>query len=71
MNKDSVGKFFIGLGVGLGIGAVVALLTAPQSGKETRKVIATKAEDTKGKVVKVVNDIKHRIKPTVDSTHKD
>jgi gas vesicle protein len=30
---------------GLGIGAVVALIFAPQSGEETRKYIATRADE--------------------------
>jgi gas vesicle protein len=36
---------------GAGIGVVVALLLAPKSGKETRKLIADKAEDGKDYVV--------------------
>jgi gas vesicle protein len=42
-------KFFYGIGLvatGIGIGSVVALLYAPQSGKETRKLISRKAEDS-------------------------
>ena len=65
-----VGKFFTGLGIGVGIGIIVGLLIAPQSGKETRKAIASKAKDTKELVIKKVKDIKQVIKPTVDGTHK-
>ncbi|HUZ47864.1 MAG TPA: YtxH domain-containing protein [Terriglobia bacterium] len=41
-------KVLYGLGMvatGVGIGAVTALLYAPKTGKETRKLIARKAED--------------------------
>jgi gas vesicle protein len=41
-------KLLYGLGMlatGIGIGAVTALLYAPKSGKETRKLISRKAED--------------------------
>lgn len=41
-------KILYGLGMlatGAGIGAVTALLYAPQSGKATRKLISRKAED--------------------------
>lgn len=41
-------KALYGLGMlatGIGIGAVTALLYAPKTGKETRKMISRKAED--------------------------
>jgi gas vesicle protein len=41
-------KVLYGLGMlatGIGLGAVTALLYAPKSGKETRKMISRKAED--------------------------
>ncbi len=39
-------KFVYFLG-GLGVGAILALLFAPQSGKQTRELIAQKAEEGK------------------------
>jgi gas vesicle protein len=39
--------YFLG---GLGIGAILALLFAPQSGKQTRDMIVQKAEEGKGYV---------------------
>jgi len=54
MNKDHAVGFGIGLLSGVIIGGVIALLFAPQSGKETRKMIKDKATGTmdaiKGKV---------------------
>ncbi|MBI1941914.1 MAG: YtxH domain-containing protein [Acidobacteria bacterium] len=43
-NSGSNIAFFL---AGLGIGAVLALLFAPKSGKETREYIAQKAEESK------------------------
>ena len=43
MNKDHAVGFGIGLISGVIIGGVIALLFAPQSGKETRKMIKDKA----------------------------
>lgn len=50
MEKKDLAVGGIALGVGLLVGAVVALLYAPQSGEETRKQIAEKAEEIKSKV---------------------
>jgi gas vesicle protein len=43
MNKDTAVGFGIGLLTGAVIGGVLALLFAPQSGKETRQMIKNKA----------------------------
>lgn len=42
MNKDHVAGFGVGLLAGVVIGGVIALLFAPQSGKETRQMIKEK-----------------------------
>ena len=47
----SKGKFGLGLLFGAAVGAVAGILTAPKSGKETRKELKEKAEEI-GKVVK-------------------
>lgn len=46
MSENGGSKFTFFL-AGVGIGAVVALLFAPKSGKETRKYIADKADEGK------------------------
>jgi gas vesicle protein len=43
MNKDHAVGFGIGLLSGVIIGGIIALLFAPQSGKETRQMIKNKA----------------------------
>jgi gas vesicle protein len=45
MNKDLALGIGVGLLAGVVIGGVVALLFAPQSGKETRQMIKDKAAD--------------------------
>jgi gas vesicle protein len=57
---------------GVGIGAIVTLLLAPRSGKETRKLVANKAEEgkdymmSKGKELrKQAGELVERSKETV------
>jgi gas vesicle protein len=51
---------------GIGIGAVVALLFAPQSGEETRKQIAEKAQDGKDFVAHKGREIRKQAEDIVD-----
>ena len=51
---------------GLGIGAAVALLFAPQSGEETRKQIADKAQDGKDYVTAKSREIRKQAEELVD-----
>ena len=53
MNKDRAFGFGIGLLAGAAIGAVLALLYAPKTGKETRHLIKHKANE-------VVDAVKHK-----------
>jgi gas vesicle protein len=54
--------FFIG---GL-VGAGVALLLAPQSGKETRQKIKEQADDAKEKAAKYAEEVKSKVTSTVE-----
>ena len=45
MSEDNGGSKVAYFLAGMGLGAVVALLFAPRSGKETREYISTKAEE--------------------------
>jgi len=56
--KSSFGTFLIGFLSGAAIGAGIALLFAPQSGKETREKIKDVAEDVKDKISDLVGDTK-------------
>ena len=70
MNKDNAIGFGVGLLTGAVIGGVVALLFAPQSGKETRQLIKDKAtgvmdafKDKTGEVIDTVEGRSIRGKP--------
>lgn len=56
--KTSFGTFLIGFLSGAAIGAGIALLFAPQSGKETRDKIKDVADDVKDKISDLVGDTK-------------
>jgi len=56
--KSSFGTFLIGFLSGAAIGAGIALLFAPQSGKETREKIKDVADDVKDKISDLVGDTK-------------
>jgi gas vesicle protein len=51
---------------GMGIGAAVALLFAPQSGEETRKQIADRAQDGKDYVASKGREIRKQAEDLVD-----
>lgn len=55
---SSFGAFLIGLLSGAALGAGLALLFAPQSGKETREKIKDVAADVKDKISDLVDDTK-------------
>ncbi len=56
--KSTFGTFLIGFLSGAAIGAGLALLFAPQSGKETRDKIKDMADDVKDKIEDLVVDTK-------------
>lgn len=55
---SSFGVFLVGLLSGAALGAGLALLFAPQSGKETREKIKDVAADVKDKISDLVDDTK-------------
>jgi gas vesicle protein len=58
MDGESSTKFFAGLMLGAVVGAAVALLYAPQSGSETRRIVKEKASAIKEKASKIVSKIR-------------
>ena len=62
-NDGSKVGFFL---AGLGIGAVVALLFAPRSGKETRDMIVQKAEEGRDFVVTKSEEIRKQAEDVVE-----
>jgi len=69
MNKDHAIGFGIGLLTGAVIGGVIALLFAPQTGKETRQMIKDKTTEVvdavKGKATEVMDAVKEKASGTV------
>ena len=56
--SDGKGAHYLGfLLVGMGIGAGLALLFAPQSGKDTRRYLARRAEEGKDYVTSAGKDL--------------
>lgn len=58
--KDNFGSFVVGFFVGGLVGAVFALLYAPQSGEDTRGVIKDKAIELKDKTVVTFDETYHK-----------
>ena len=52
--------------VGGGIGAVIALLFAPRSGRETRDIITQKAVESKEKIASAGRDVSGKVSGYVD-----
>jgi gas vesicle protein len=64
---SSAGFFLAGAVIGGAIGATVALLFAPQSGEETRKMIKEKA----GEVSKDIKEMKDELEPKLKKAKAD
>lgn len=70
MNKDQhsgAANFVAGAVIGGAVGAVLALLFAPQSGEETRRLVKKKAQD----VGKDIKEMKEDIGPKFEQAKKD
>ena len=57
-NSTPVGGFLAAFAIGALAGAGIALLYAPRSGKETRKLIAAKGRDLQDKATDALGDAK-------------
>lgn len=65
-DKSSVGTAVTFLLIGMGAGALLALLFAPKSGEELRQDIRRKYEDAKDAVEDFADDAKDRVGKAVD-----
>lgn len=64
--SDNKGAYYVTfLFLGVGIGAGLALLFAPKSGKETRKMLARRAEDGKDYVTSKSKEIRKQAEGAV------
>ena len=59
--SDGIISLFAGIGVGVIIGAAVALLIAPQSGEQTRTQIRDNAEDALGRLRTSMDELKTKV----------
>ncbi len=59
--EDKTKNILIAAGSGIAVGAVLGILFAPASGKETRKNIATKANSAKEAIVEKATEAKEAI----------
>ena len=57
MNRDNWGSNLVFFLLGAACGAAVALLSAPQEGEETRRIIGQKASEYKDKATEVTTNL--------------
>ena len=62
----SASSVFLSFILGGLVGAGVALLMAPRSGKETREKLTGMAEDVKGKATDYAGQVKEKLSSTVE-----
>lgn len=55
-DQNSSGGFLSGLILGLIAGSVIALLTAPQTGQETRRMLGQKSTEFRGKAADTIDE---------------
>ena len=58
MENKALAGFGIGLVTGVIIGGVIALLYAPESGKQTQEMLKSKAMETRDMAVKIADHVK-------------
>ncbi len=66
----SAGKFIAGFVVGGAIGAIAGILLAPKSGKETREMLASSAQDMIKRADETANQIKSKADDAVSELQK-
>jgi gas vesicle protein len=62
----SAGSMFLSFLLGGVVGAALALLLAPESGRETRHKIKELADDVRGKVKDYAGDVRGKVASTID-----
>ena len=67
VKRSSMASLLLGFLIGGLVGATVVLLSAPQSGADTRAMISNKTGELKDRAVDVVNDTTTRAKKAVSS----
>jgi gas vesicle protein len=65
-NGVSAGTVFLSFLAGAAVGAGVALLVSPKTGREIREKIADLTEDAVGKIKEYVSEAQDKIKTSID-----
>ena len=60
MEENHAGAKFVYFLTGVGIGALIGILFAPQSGRQTREMIASRAEDGREFLVKKSRELREQ-----------
>lgn len=71
MNQDSATGIIVAAIVGAAVGAGVALLFAPASGKETREWLRTKGRDLKDRAATAIEEGKDTLRRAADDLSRD
>ena len=66
MEENNSGAKFIYFLTGVGIGALVGILFAPQSGKETREYITSRADDSREFLVRKSRELREQANDYVE-----
>ena len=66
-NVGSKVSFFI---VGLGVGALIGILFAPKSGKETREYLSNKAEEGKEYAQRKARELRERAEDLIERSNE-
>ena len=71
-DRDDSGlvSLLAGIGVGVLIGGVTALLLAPQSGNQTRTQIRETADDALNRLRDSMDDLKHRVEEVAQNARE-
>jgi len=69
-NGYSAGSVFLSFLLGGIVGAALALLLAPESGRETRRRIRDFTDDVKDKVKDYTEDVKGKVTSTIDKSRE-
>jgi gas vesicle protein len=67
---EGLASLLAGIGVGAVIGAVTALLLAPQSGAETRSYLGDTTHDLLGKMRDTMEDVRTKLDQVVQNTRQ-
>lgn len=62
----SIGKFLTGFVVGAALGGIIGLVLAPQSGEETRELLADKSKEICDKTNEAVSEIQDKAEGIVN-----